>query len=192
MRSDDLPDDLEKLWKELGANPTRISPGDLRKGEEKLQRELRRRSLIGGGAAAIVIASFTLFFFVFHHTLLRIGSLLVVAATVYTVVQLLARRARHAVSLAETASVTFYRAELERQRDFHRGTWFWSRLLTLQLAGIVWLVGFAQANPRLAAFIWTELAALLILGVVAVPLNLRLARNYQRRIDALDAVKATQ
>jgi hypothetical protein len=51
---------------------------------------------------------------------------------------------------------------------------------------VIWTVGFAQAYPKLATGIHLELAALLILAVIAVPLNLRLARRFQRRIDALD------
>jgi hypothetical protein len=64
----------------------------------------------------------------------------------------------------ETESLRFYRDELERQRDFHQGRWFWSRLAT---------------------FGWMELAAFIIFCACAVPLNLGLARKYQRRIDVL-------
>jgi len=87
-----------------------------------------------------------------------------------------------------TSCIQYYRAELERKRDFHRGTWFWSRLLIFLPGPLLFCVGFAQAHPEIATFIWLEFAALLILAVIAVPLNLRLARKFQRRIDALNAV----
>ena len=90
--------------------------------------------------------------------------------------------------VGETDCTDFYRTELERQRDFHRGRWFWSRLLILLPGPLVFCVGFAQAHPEIALVIWLEFAAILILAAIAVPLNLGLARKYQRRIDALDAV----
>ncbi len=55
-------------------------------------------------------------------------------------------------------------------------------------ANRVFLVGFAQAFPELALFIKMDAIAFIVMGAIAVPLNLRLARNYQRRIDALDTV----
>jgi hypothetical protein len=50
----------------------------------------------------------------------------------------------------------------------------------------IWIVGFALAFPQMAIFIWLELAAFLVFAALAVPANLRLARKYQRRIEALD------
>lgn len=82
---------------------------------------------------------------------------------------------------------SFYRAELERQRDFHRGWWFWSRTLIFMPGPVIFFIGLAQTYPKRATFVWLELAAALILAAIAVPLNFRLARKYQRRIDALDA-----
>jgi len=187
MQGDYLSNDLEILWKELSTNPLQISPDHLRKEAEKLRTGLRRRSVIGGGAALIVIAGWTLFFFVFPNALQRIGSVLTVAGAAYMVVQLRMRPARTMPDIGEIDCLRFYRTELERQRDFHRGKWFWSRLLIFLPGPVVWCVGFAEAYPKLAPFIWLELAAFLILGAIAIPLNLRLARKYQRRIDALDA-----
>jgi hypothetical protein len=33
------------------------------------------------------------------------------------------------INASDEDLVPFYRAELARQRDFHRGSWFWSRLV---------------------------------------------------------------
>jgi len=186
MAGDYLPNDLKVLWKELNTNPRQISPDQLGKEAKRLRTGLRRRSVIGGGAALFVIAGFTLSFFIFQNTWQRIGSILTVAGAGYMVVQLRMRSARATVDIGETDCVRFYRAELERQRDFHQGKWFWSRLLILLPGPFIWFVGFAQASPKLAPMIWLEFAAFLILGAIAVPLNLRLARKYQRRIDVLD------
>ena len=188
MAGDYLPGDLKTLWKELSTNPLQLSPDQLRKEMEKLRKGLRRRFFIGGGAALSAIAAWTLYFFLFPNRLQRIGSVLTALGAGYTIVQLKLRPARNMPDVGETGCTEFYRAELERQRDFHRGKWFWSRLLILLPGPLVFCVGFAQAYPEIALFIWLNLAAILILAVIAVPLNLRLARKYQRRIDALDAV----
>ena len=83
------------------------------------------------------------------------------------------------------ASAVFYRTELERQRDFHRGLWLWSRLVMVAPGVVVVLIGGAIAHPerihpiRLAA-------ASVVFAVLLVTRHLRLARKYQRDIDALD------
>ena len=191
MLDSGVPDDLNLLWKELSASPLQISPDQLRKEAETLQKGIRRQSVIGFGAAFSVIAAFTLFLFLFPNKLQRIGSILTVAGAGYLVVQLRLRPARAMADLGQTACVGFYRAELERRRDFHRGKWFWSRLLIFLPGPLIFCVGFAKAYPEVAPFIWLEFATLLILGAIAVPLNLRSARKYQHRIDALDNLLKT-
>jgi hypothetical protein len=188
MPGDYLPDELKILWKELSTNPLQLSPDQLRREMEKLQKGLRKRFVIGVGATLFLIAGFALFFFLFPNRLQRIGSVLTVLGTGYMLVQLKMRPARAVPAVGETGCTEFYRAELERQRDFHRGKWFWSRLAIFLPGPLVFCVGFAKAYPEIARFIWLDVAALLILAIIAVPLNLRLARKYQRRIDALDAV----
>jgi len=187
MRSDYLPDDLKALWKEMEMNPSVFSPDQLRKEADKLRAGLRRRSIIGGGAAWIVLAAFVAVFFFFPSTLGRIGSALTVLGAGYMLVQLRMRPPRALPDVGEVGGVQFYRGELERQRDFHRGSWFWSRLLILLPGPIIFLMGFVHVFPDAAPLMWLDLAALLVLAVLAVPLNLRLARKYQRRIDLLDA-----
>ena len=193
MSGDYLPDELKILWKELSTNPLQLSPGQLRREMEKLQKGLRRRLVIGVGLTLFGIAVFALFFFLFPNRWQRIGSVLTILGTGYMLIQLKMRPAKVVPAVGETDCTEFYRAELKRQRDFHRGKWFWSRLGVLLPGPLVFCVGFAQAYPEAALIIWLEVAAFLTLAVIAVPLNLRLARKYQRRIDALDAsLKSTE
>lgn len=182
-----LPEDLITLWKELSKNPRRLSPDQLRREMEWLRTGLRRRSMVGYCAAFIVIAGFTALVFRFPNVLQRIGSILTVLGAGYLVLQLRMRRAQIIPVTDEIDRVRFYRTELERQRDTHRGAWFWSRLMIFLAGPLIWLIGFAQARPKHVLFIWVEFAAVLMLAAIAVPLNLRLARRYQCRIDALDA-----
>jgi hypothetical protein len=171
----------------LSAHPVQFSPHQLREEAEKLRLGLRRRSIVGSGAAWIVIAAWTIFFFIFHNTLQRIGSIVTVVGTSYMLVQLRKRRGSAMPNLGETDCVRFYRVELERQRDVHQGIWLWSRLAFFMPGPVIWMVGFAQAYPKIAPFIWIELAAFVILAASAARGNLRLAQKYQHRINALDA-----
>ena len=191
MPGDYLPDDLKNIWKELDTNPIQRKADEVRKEAEMLRKGVGRRSALGGLVCLILMASFTVFFFKFPNGLQRIGCVLTVAGVGYLILQLRMRRSSATPDPGETDCVRFYRAELERQRDFHRGKWFWSRLLIFVPGPIVFMAGFAQAYPKLSSGIRLELAAFLILGVIGVPLNLRLARKYQRRIDALDQSQRT-
>ena len=185
MPGDYLPDDLKDLWQDLGTNPSPISIDGLRTEMGKLRKGLRRRFVIGAGAVLIVVSAFAASFFLFPNFLQRIGSVMTIAGTAYLVWQLVSGRSRMP-DQCDAECFRFYRAELERQRDFHRGWWFWSRLVFFLPGPVVFLIGFAQAYPKQAKFIWLECAALGILAIIAVPLNLRLARRYQRRIDSLN------
>jgi acyl-CoA synthetase (AMP-forming)/AMP-acid ligase II len=53
-------------------------------------------------------------------------------------------------------------------------------------------VGFAVTHPEFWRWFAAAIAAcLIVLGIVAVPLNLRLSRKYQPQIDELDALPKT-
>lgn len=187
MAGDYLSNHLKDLWQELSADPVRFTLEDLHRDEEKLRKRVGRRSVVGGGAALIVAVLFAVSFFVFPNLVQRIGSVLTVLGAGYGIIQLRLRPSHVMPDMGETESIRFYRAELERQRDFHRAWWLWSRLIILLPGPVVWMVGSVRAWPKAATLTWWTLATFLILAAVAVPLNLRLARQYQRRIDALDA-----
>jgi FtsH-binding integral membrane protein len=185
--------DVRNVWQSQTVENTSVSLEVIRKGIGKLERMVRRRNLIGGGACAIVMASLALYLFVFPNLIQRIGSALTILGAGYLAYQLVLIRKRPkgggAQETEPAACVKFYRAELERQRDFHRGLWFWSRLVILAPGFLVFCIGFAVAHPELAPFIRVEAAVFVLLLIVAVPLNLGRARKYQREIDALDAAE---
>ena len=104
----------------------------------------------------------------------------------YMTWQCFTRRAREVPLETELSiSADAYRAELERQRDFHCGLWFWSRLILL-LPGLV-LFCIGGIADRLWGFI-PILAAIIAIGIFEVPLNLRTARSYQGKIGELNGV----
>jgi hypothetical protein len=187
MRSDYLPDDLKTLWKDLATNPVPVSADDLRRESRKLRTGLGLRNWFASGVSFFVVVAYSVYFFVFKTALERIGSVLAVAGAINVIVQFLRRPARPMPDAAAIESIRFYRSELERQRDFHRGKGVFSWLLPILPGPIVWAIGFARARPVFVPFIKLEMAAFLLIAAIVVPLNLRMARKYQRRIDALDA-----
>jgi Flp pilus assembly pilin Flp len=189
MPDDDVPNNLKTLWEGMNTNPLHLSPDQLREEAEKLQKGLRKRSIVVRLVALLVIAGFALLLTHFHSALQRIGSALaILGGTDMFVTQLRRRPARVMPDTGQTECIRFYRAALERQRDFHRGTWFgWLLRLTLPAGVLIFCAGTALADPEHATVVGLIAAVWLIMAVRAVQLSLRLARMFQGRIDALDA-----
>jgi len=187
MRSDYLPDDLRRLWQELALNPVQVSADDLRREASKLRARLSLRNWFVAGVCCVIIAAYGFFFFRSKTALERIGSALSIAGAANVIVQFLKRPARTMPSASAMESIRFYRAELERHRDFHRGKGIASWLLPGLPGPIIFNIAFALDRPIFAPIVGLQLAAFLMIAALVVPLNLRMARKYQRRIDALDA-----
>jgi hypothetical protein len=157
---------------------------------EKLNEQVRRRNRVAGISCLMVTAGFARFFFLFTSTLERIGVCLTVIASGYMLCQLFLARPRRApknvreFDYAERATV--YRAELVRQRDFHRGSRFWWRLIVFAPSALVFYLGFAVAHRDAALAMVAITLFFLLLGMVAIPLNSRAAQAYQRELDRLD------
>jgi hypothetical protein len=197
MPCDELPDDLKIPWKEAGMHGQVFSPGQLRAEAEKLRASLRRVYLIVsvGFSTAVATYAFIIFnFHYFHNTLMLLGSSLALLAFGYLVIDTLAKRARALPDLGETDGLRFYRSELERKRDWHRGLPWRLRMVLVPLI----LVGFgaAQMLAKISTFLalvilsWAVFV-LIVIGIWGPAKHRRVARKYQDRINALDsAVKS--
>jgi hypothetical protein len=62
-------------------------------------------------------------------------------------------------------------------------------LLLLAPAGLLFLVAFARAHPEVITTIRFEIASFVVLTLAAIPLNMKMAKKYQRQIDDLDRQK---
>jgi hypothetical protein len=156
---------------------------------QALMKTIRRRTLVGYAVCFIVIVGFGSFILIFPNTLQRVGSGLTVASALYMAYQLYERRNSKLPSGAGLSACTaFYRKELERQRDFHRGICFWSRFVILVPGYILFCIGFAMAYPELARGLAAIAGGFIVLCILALPMNLKLSRKYQRQIDEVDAL----
>lgn len=152
-----------------------------------LMKTVRLRTITGLFITTGEGAAFTSFIFMVPTTMLRIGSALTAAAMLYMACQLYARRAARPRLDAASATAA-YRAELERQRDFHRGSWFWSRFLMFLPGPILFCVGEVIAQPEYARAYAAILAAFVGICLWTVKLNLSQARRYQCRLNELHAL----
>jgi len=165
-----------------------VSQEEIQRGMENLHAKVRKRNLIGGGASLVVALSFALYIFLFKTALLRIGAGLTVASALYMAMQILMfRNGPKPKNLKVSDPLALYRSELERQRDFHRGTWFWSRLVAIVPGYLLFCAGMAIAFPKTARPTVGIVAFFIFIGFMAVRMNLSQARNYQQEIDKLDS-----
>ena len=196
---DFIENDWAALWWALGS--TRIlfkrqyvpltDLAGVQRAAQCLTKTIRVRTRNGCVATLIVFVAYVGFIFTLPDWMQRVGSGLVAASMLYMAYQIYARRA--GASPLETDSAAwadFYRTELERQRDFHRGLWFWSRLAISLPGFILFCVGGAIARPLEARDYTGMLAVFIFLSISAVPLNLERARKYQRRLEELQALQS--
>jgi hypothetical protein len=193
MMSDANQDEPKDLCRNQPLEDAAMSLEQVRARIETLRRKVRRRNLIGGLACLTVLLGSAYYAIIFTNPIQRIGSALTILGAGYLIYQLILGKIhiRPEPTLGNTADgLTFYRSELQRQSDFHRGIRFWSRLVIFVPGPVIFMVGLADAYPSEKRYIEVELAALVLLSILAIPLNLRKARKYQRELDALDSYQA--
>jgi hypothetical protein len=160
---------------------------DIPRASQVLRRKIQLRTFAGSAVVLTEAAAFAWFTFANPHAIQRSGSALTVVAMLFWAYQLFSRRPR-AVPSEPSACARSYRIELERQRDFFRGSWLWARVVVVIpgialfcYGGIIADPGTKSVHLRLAV----TFAALLL---VAIPNSLRISRTFQRQLDDLEAV----
>jgi hypothetical protein len=192
MTADFRGGDSRDIWQADGSAAGRPTADEVRTRVEQLTRATRRRNFGAFAVSAVVLACCVWWFLWLDDPLARIGSILIVVGVGTIVFQVRANQISErtavlrASRMGETTSVDFLRADLERQRDFHRGRQLWTRLLLFAPGALVFFAGFARAHPEVAGTIRLVACAAVILLLAAVPVNLWLAHGYQRQIDQLN------
>jgi hypothetical protein len=118
----------------------------------------------------------------------RSGYALTVVAMLFWAYQLFSRRPR-AVPKELSACVVSYRSELERQRDFFRGSWLWARLVVVIPGIALFCYGGIIADPANKSVHLKVAATFVVLLLVAIPNSLRMSRSFQRQLDELQTVQ---
>jgi hypothetical protein len=190
MTNEPEPADVKNIWQNQSIEATTMSLDEIKKKIAKLQKTLRQRSAIMGLALLFLVAVCARLLFKAGNLIQGVGAALLIIGAGYVGYQLLLIRKKPASVIRENdplASAVYYRAELERRRDFHRGLWLWSRVFIVVPGAFVLLIGGFIAHPERIHPI--RLAAAVVFLVFMVARQLRLARKYQDEIDALDRLK---
>ena len=195
MTNDNSPDELRSLWQTQTVAPFHISPDELRLKMKQLDRKLLMRDVIVYVICAGETIWFTYLLLAKHvPPTLRVGFILIILAMGFLALQFWLdrhdRKAHRTMAAASgyPSSVEFVRAELVRLRNFHRGIWFWSRLIAL-LPGLlvcgIWAIAVTPKSP----IGYAVTAATFLISVWAIFLNQKRSLSLQRQITTLDAVR---
>ena len=161
-----------------------MSNEEIRSRIETMNRKMRRRTMVGYLVCATMIVSFAGWLFIGMNSLQLVGAVLTIIAVSYMAWQIRANRFR-TPSIDVVDTLEHLRRELARQRDFHGGSRFWWRMLFLVPGPLVFFAGFAQAHPEVIRMIRFEVVSFVVFALAAIPLNMWMARRYQKQIDAL-------
>jgi hypothetical protein len=194
MANDTQPDDVVTLWQAQGSDGFRMSTEEIRKRLDAMNRKLRRRNFDMYLVCSVLMAFFIGWMFVGMNSLQKVGAVLSIFGIGYLAWQIRQSRFRGAAAgqSGDTASLDHFRTELARQRDFHRGATFWSRMIAFAPGLLIFLVGFAQAqqaHPKVVRIIHFEIISCVFFIIAAIPLNYWMARRYQRQIDELSRLQ---
>lgn len=180
-------DGVAALWRSQSGSGFCLSSEEIRQRIDMMNRKMRRRTIDGYLVWATMTVVFGGWTFIETNKLLAIGAVLSIIGFGYLAWQMRANRFRSYSSDA-SGTLEHLRNELARQRDFHRGSRFWWRMLFLVPGPLVFFAGFAQAqqaNPKVVALIRFETISFVVFALAAIPLNAWMARRYQKQIDAL-------
>jgi hypothetical protein len=120
----------------------------------------------------------------------QVGYALIVAAMLYMLFQLFAGRPRRVPANADlNARTALHKSELEREREFHGGYGFWSRLVIMMPGLILLCVDSMIAHPFTTHRKIVLLALFLVFSALSIPNNLIRARSYTRQLYDLDSLE---
>ena len=164
-----------------------LSPADVPESARQFAREILKRTALGCTVGFLVAIDFSLNIWGPHRfgdtVIEQLGEYLMLGGVLNMIVRFLVGRGK--LSLHRDCPITIpeYRGELERQRDFHRGLWFWSGFVLLVAGMFLFSAGTVIAYPALREMAIFEGLFVLIPSGIGIPVNLRLVRECQRRID---------
>jgi membrane protein implicated in regulation of membrane protease activity len=176
-----MSDELE-LWQSQSAESMQLTAQKLEEMEKKM-----RRSIYDFYAALICIAIVIVgIAALFPNVTLTIGAVLTLCGFGYLAYEVIS--SRHGVPSPAEVSIAYQRALMRHRIEFHRKR-LWLRMVALTPGGILFFLGFAAALPKLAPFIYLQLATFLVAIALIVPMNKRAAVRLQRQIDELDRMQ---
>jgi len=206
MTNDEVPTNVEKLWKSQASETPHLSPEDLHRRMDKFERKIFWRNIREYIAGAIVVAGFGYYEWKFPALLSRIGSGLTIAGALYVMFQLHRRASAEPApaDLGRSTYIEFHRREVVRQRDALRAVWSWYLLpfvpgFTVFLAGLAQsamntarLAGHPLTATQVVEFIAGSGSFVVVVFIAVWLLNRWTAAKLQAQIDELDSLTRDQ
>ncbi len=180
----------QQLWLAQATQAPRISIEYIRHQATSHERGIRFRTAIGYVACVLACGIYGWYAWrVYSAKPLMLAALACYGLlTVYSMYRL----HRHLVAQLNPAdagvldTLRFHRAQLERQRDFRRGTWRWAA------PGILPGLALQVASMIIDAVSWKAIVHLIVVGSLVFAVGIVVgefrARQSQRKIDALDSL----
>ena len=194
MANEQLSNDVRNVWQSQETEGAGMSLEEIRNKARTLQSKVGRRNRREYIAVVLVVLGYGFYIYHYHSFVIRLGSMLVIAGTLYVAYQLHKRAS--ARELPEDCGfeccVDFHRRGLERQRDALGAVWSWY-LGPLVPGLVVFFIGtvFRPMPSRHGQHPWIALAiSLTVCSLVFLligRLNRSAARGLQRQIDELNA-----
>jgi hypothetical protein len=173
-------DDVLALWQSQATAGFRMTPDDIRRRIEQMEKNRRRTVIDVYLVFAVISIVFILFAAVLPNLLLTTGAALTVLGFGF-----LTYLVRKSFPPADASpSIDHYRMLLERQRDFFRRG-LWLRLLAITPGPLLFSLGLAAASPKAAPIVWFQIATSVVVLIAAFPINRRAAAKLQQKIDEL-------
>jgi hypothetical protein len=178
--------DHRTLWQSQKTNVQQLSVEEVEARAKTLDRAVRWRNWREYAAGVLVIASFSRLALILTEPLMRIGSGLIIAATIFIMIQLRQRSSSDDAGDKGLDIVSGYRSRIAQERDLLRSVPLW--YVAPLLPGFVLIVaGKARTMTMPPSLLWLMLNIILpVLVLTAVSLfNLRGANRLQRQLDVL-------
>jgi hypothetical protein len=174
--------------------PNLVSIEQIRAKADKFQSAVRRRNRIEYVAGVLVVAGFGWYIWIFRTPLMRLGSLLIIAGTLFIMAWLHFRVSANPIpsQISFMDYIARYREELRRQQTALRTVWLWY-LGPLVPGLVLFTIGMSRLlehAPGSRRPMWPLLVVMIGVFVGVWQLNLWGARKLQRPIDELSRLLA--
>jgi CDP-diglyceride synthetase len=185
-------DPIKALWRGQSTEVPAMSASYVRHRTGELHRAFRIRNVLEQGTSLLALAGCLIVIVLAPHPWIKSAVALLLIGGAYALFQWRRRTASLGTDPSEsvTASLTFYKHELERKRDIHRTLWRWYLLpLAPGVIGVLSWNFFGDPQTRGTSAPWVVLGLLVVWIVFSVIYERYKAAQCQREIDALSALE---
>ncbi|HVE71721.1 MAG TPA: hypothetical protein VNI54_10160 [Thermoanaerobaculia bacterium] len=172
-------DDVRALWQNQSQEAVRLTP-------QEMEKRMRRHTYDMYAATVLISLTLITLTALFPHPLLIAGAAMSVCGLAFVAYESRIAARSHPADTA--ASLDHHRALLSNRIEFHRRR-LWLRVLALGPGGLLFFLGFAAAQPRLAWLIYLQLLTFVVAIALMIPLNRRNAARLQRKVEHLDQLR---